>query len=353
MEFPRAVCYNVSKENRNRMNKRIKIGFFALILLVGISLSGFSQTPPDLKNIQKAVASFSGDLAKSLPFNSSLGLNWADAYIGKVFPSIPPHFGIGGSFGFTTMELPIMKELAGYLGYNLPFDIGKMFLPAYAAEGRLGGFFLPFDVGFKFGYLPPVGLWSTDLNMNYLMVGADIRYAILDGKSKVILPTISIGVGVNYLKGGVGGKVGSDQTISYGAESFTLSKPDINLKWDTLSLDFKAQISKSFLIITPYLGIGASYAWSHAGYSVDATVTDGGGGTVDIPAINSYLSSLGLDGVDVDSSGISSIIKNSAFNLRAFGGFSLNLMVFRLDFTGLYSFRDNNYGASFGFRFQL
>ena len=339
------------------MNKQIKIRILVIFLLVGVSFSGFTATP-DLRDLQKGVADFSENLAKSLPFNSSLGLNWADAYIGKFFPSIPPHFGVGGAFGFTTMELPIMKELAGYLGYKIPIDSGKMFLPAYTAEARMGGFFLPFDVGVKFGYLPPVGLWGTSMDMNYLLVGGDIRYALLDGKSKAILPSISIGVGVNYLKAGVGGKVGKETEISYdylGSHTIALEKPDVNLKWDTLSLDFKAQISKSFLIITPYLGLGASYAWSSAGYSVDAKVTYDNNPIIqsDIDDIKAFLNSVGLDSIDVDSSGMSSIIKNSAFSFRAFGGFSLNLMVFRLDFTGLYSFRDSNFGASFGFRFQL
>lgn len=326
------------------MNKQIRKIFFALLLVVGISFPVFTLSPTDLGELQKEVASFSGDLAKSLPFNSTLGLNWSDAYIGKLFPSVPPHFGVGGSFGFTTMDMPALEKLAGYLGYSLPFSTNKMFLPGYTAEGRIGGFFLPFDIGFKFGYIPPTGLWGSSMNMNYLLVGGDIRYAVLDGK---VLPKISIGVGLNYMNAGVGGKVGEEQVINFDSNYIKLEKPDVNLKWDTLSLDFTAQISKSFLIITPYLGLGASYAWSSAGYSVDANVTG------DKQDINDYLSSHGLDSMNVDSSGISSIVKNSAFSFRAFGGFSINLMVFRLDFTGLYSFLDKNYGASFGFRFQL
>ena len=325
------------------MKKQYKPLIIAAVLIAGINFSAFGQAV-DLRDLQKGVASFSQDLSKSLPFNSSLGLNWSDAYIGKLIPSVPPHFGVGGSFGFTTMKLPIVKKLAGYLGYNLPFDTDRMFLPAYTAEGRVGGLFLPFDVGFKFGYLPQVGLWGKDMTMNYLLVGGDIRYAILDG---TILPKISVGVGLNYLSGGVGGKVGNSQTINYDSKSITLEKPDVNLKWDTLSLDLKVQISKSFFIITPYLGLGGSYAWSKAGYSVDATVTG------DINDIKSYLSSIGLDSMDVSSAGISSTVKNTDFGFRAFGGFSLNLVVFRFDLTGLYSFLDQNYGASFGFRFQL
>lgn len=339
------------------MNKRIKTSILALCLILGISLSVFAET--NLSDLQKGVVDFSGSLAKTLPFNSSLGLNWADAYIGKLFPSAPPHFGVGGSFGFTTLELPMLNNLTEYLGYKLPFNMNKMFLPAYTVEARLGGIFLPFDVGVKLGYIPPVGLWGTSMNMNYLLAGADLRYPILDSK---ILPKISVGVGVNYLKAGIGGKVGSGQELSFPNPSdpgtpntIALEQPEVNLKWDSMSIDFKAQISKSFLIITPYLGVGGSYAWSSAGYSVDSTVTYNGNSLSqdDITAIKDFLSSQGLDSMDVSSSGISSIIKHNAFNFRAFGGASLNLVVFRLDFTGLYSFLDNNFGASFGFRFQL
>ena len=335
------------------MNKRIRIVSLAILLMACALFSANALT--ELKDLQEGVMDFSETLAKALPLNASLGLNWSDAYIGKVFPSIPPHFGVGGSFGFTTMKLPMMKTLAGYLGYNLPFNMSRMFLPAYTGEGRLGGFFLPFDIGFKFGYLPPIGLWGTNMHMNYLLVGGDIRYAIFD---RPIWPKLSVGFGVNYMKSGIGGKVGSASEISYNsgaAHTISIEKPDVNLKWDTFALDFKAQISKSLLILTPYLGVGASYAWSSAGYSVDSTIKYDGAAVTssDINDIKSFLHGLGLEGMDIDSKGISSIIKNKAFNARVFGGFAINLMVFRLDFTGLYSFRDSNFGASFGFRFQL
>ena len=336
------------------MNEKIKIRYFVLILFLGLSFSAYAQMP-DLKDLQKGVANFSEDLAKSLPFNSSMGLNWSDAYIGKFFPSLPPHFGVGMSFGFTTMKLASIETLAGYLGYKIPFDMTRMPLPAYTVEGRMGGILLPFDVGFKFGYLPPVGLWGSDTNMDYLLVGGDIRYVVLD---KAILPKISVGMGINYLKGGIGAKVGKSMELTYydgGSQTIALEKPELILKWDTVSLDFKTQVSKSFLIITPYLGLGMSYAWSSAGYSVDTKVSHNGNPIEqpDIDTIKAYLRQAGLEDMDVDSSGISSIIKNSAFSFRLFGGLSLNLTAFRVDLTGLYSFRDSNIGASLGFRFQL
>jgi hypothetical protein len=336
------------------MKKRIISVFIAFLLMTGICVSGFAV---DLKDLQKGVADFSENLSLTLPFNASLGLNWSEAYIGKLIPSVPPHFGIGISFGFTTMEMPVLQKLADNLGYSLPFDLKRMFLPAYTAEGRIGGLFLPFDVGFKFGYLPPIGLWGTNMDMNYLLVGADLRYALVDHK---IWPKVSIGVGVNYLKAGIGGKVGSGWNFSYesdtlGPQTIDISKPEIGLDWGTVSLDFKVQISKNLLIITPYAGLGGSYAKSNAGYSVDAAIKVNG--TEITPAeindIKNYLKHLGLDGLDIDKTGISSSVVNKAFSIRAFGGLSVNLVLFRLDLTGLYSFRDQNFGASLGFRFQL
>ena len=336
------------------MDIRKKMMFFTILLVVGISIHGFSQIP-DLKEVQNGVAELSLNLAKSLPFNSSLGMNWSDAYIGKLFPSMPPHLGVGGAFGFTTLELPLMRTLAGYFGYKLPFDTGRLFLPAYTAEARLGGLFLPFDIGFKFGYLPPIGLWGTDMNMNYLLAGGDIRFAVLD---KAVLPKISFGVGLNYLKAGVSGSAGRAQKIEYGnpGNFITLERPDVSINWDTIALDFKLQVSKSILLVTPYLGLGGSYAWSSAGYSVDAKITNSGGNEIDVAdinAINNYLHSIGVEGTDINGKGLSSVIKNNAFSFRAFGGFSVNLMMFKLDLTGLYNFRDSNFGGSFGFRFQV
>jgi hypothetical protein len=293
------------------------------------------------------VASFSEDLAKALPFNSSLGLNWADAYIGKFFPSLPPHFGVGAAAGFTTMDSPGMRELASLLDTELPFGWDKAPLPAYTAEARIGGFFLPFDVGVKFGYLPPVEIFG--IGTNYLLFGWDIRYAVLD---KPILPRISVSIGLNYLEGGLSLDMGDAQELSYSGGILTLTDPTAEFTWTTCSLDAKVQISKSFLIVTPYLGLGASYAWSSAGYSIKADITDSSG-AIDQDAINAILELAEVDTIVIDQDGISSIIDNSGFSFRVFGGLSFNLMVIKIDLTGLYNIRDNNFGGTIGIRFQL
>jgi len=339
------------------MNKQTKVTIFVFLLIFAVSFSAMAADPfPSFKDLQDNAAEFSEGLAKTLPFNASLGLNWSDAFIGKLFPSLPPHFGVGVSLGMTTMDSPIMKTLSGLLNTKLPVSISKMPIPAYTAEARVGGFILPFDIGVKVGYLPEVELFG--IGSNYLLVGGDIRYAVLNN---AILPKVSIGVGVNYLQGGVFAKMGTDiPGLEFGAgNSISLEKPKVEFTWITKSLDFKAQISKSFLIITPYAGLGASYAWSQAGYSVKAKVNAKvNGQDVEIPdegikELNDYIEDQKIDTLKVSKDGISSLIESNSFGLRAFGGISVNLTVFRIDLTVLYSILDNNYGGSLGFRFQL
>jgi len=339
------------------MKNRIAVCFFSVFLFIGIAFSAFAQQE-DLRNIQKGVKGFSEGISKAIPFNSLVGLNWSDAYIGKIFPGAPPHFGAGISLGATTMDPSSIKTLAGYLDADIP-DISILPIPAYTVEARLGGFSLPFDIGFKFGYLPSNVLPIEDINLDYLLVGGDIRYAVIDGVENKALPNVSVGFGVNYLRGGIGAKMGDAQTINYnysGANyKIDLEKPDVNLQWNTVSLELKAQISKTIAIITPYFGVGGSYSFSNAGYSVDAKVKINGGDVTQaqINDINQSLINNGLDPIDITKDRISSFIDKNAFNLRAFGGISLNLAAFRMDLTGLFNVLDQNFGATLGLRFQL
>jgi len=343
------------------MRKRIAVCFFAVFLFIRIISSAFAQME-DLRNIQEGVKAFSNGISKAAPFNSLIGLNWSNAYIGKVYPDSPAHFGVGLSVGATTMDPKSIEKLAGYFGDGFSLDLPFMPLPAYTAEARIGGFVLPFDIGFKAGFLSFKELPLGDgINWNCLLVGGDVRYAVIDGVTNKALPNVSVGVGVNYLAGGIGAKMGAAQSIllDYGPIHYVidLTQPNVNLKWNTTTLELKAQVSKTFTVITPYLGLGGNYAFTNAGYSVDADVTLNGTPVTQagINAINNTLILLGLEPMNIDLNGksISSMKKNNAFNVRAFGGFSLNLAAFRLDLTGLFSILDQNFGATLGLRFQL
>jgi hypothetical protein len=331
------------------VQKKNKIAILVLPMLLGFLLSAFSQNL--LGDLQDSTNKFADALAKSLPFNSTVGLNWSDAYIGQLI-GMPPHLGVGVSGGIATMDYGVVEEMLKEFSISMPFSLNKMILPGYTAEVRIGGLILPFDGGFKVGILPGVNM-GDNFKLDYTLVGGDIRYSLL--RDRAALPKISLGFGINYLTGGIRSSVGG-QSFSFGTSSpNTLSLDDsrVNLSWSTLTYDLKAQISKSFLILTPYLGLGTTYAQSRAGYAVDTQLRYNGAPVTDPAQIAADLEKAGISGIDFGARGFSSTHHSSGWGLRVFGGFSLNATVVKFDFTGMYSILDSNYGATMGVRFQL
>jgi hypothetical protein len=338
-----------------------KAAILCMVLSLAITVSVSAQSP-SFKDLQKNVDDLSDAMAKALPFNSTIGLNWSDAYIGQLIGA-PPHFGVGISAGATTINLGSVNQILGYFGKSLgDFGLnssigdGGMVLPAYTAEARIGGFILPFDLGIKVGYLPKMDALS---DLDYLLIGGEVRYAILKGN--VVLPKVSIGVGVNYMHGGIGTDIdtGTPGTpFSVDGQNLEITNPRLDFTWESTSIDLKAQVSKSFLILTPYLGLGASWATSKVGYEVNSEVTYGGN-SLTRDAVNTINDALGgAAPIDLTNAGFSSYKENSnGWSFRAFGGLSVNMAVIRLDLTGMINFLDlQNYaafGATFGVRFQL
>jgi hypothetical protein len=304
----------------------------------------FSQT--NFQDIVDGVDAFSTQLADSLPLNSAQGLNWCSAYIGQLL-DVPPHFGVGISAGVTMIKAEKLSALTNAFGVSLPIE-GMFPNPGYTVEGRIGGFVLPFDVGLKVGYIPPVG--PDKFQLEYFLVGGDFRYALLEGGA--VLPELSLGVGVNYLSGGILAKIGKDISFNWKSDNLTLTAPSLDFSWETLNFEFKAQISKSFLIITPSLGIGVNYARTKAGYMATTKLT---------PSNNTILNDLtGEFGVEFDKdNGFSSIKEITGYGMRLFGGISFNLAVIRLDITAQaatgnnFNFAVLSYGAGLAARFQL
>ncbi|MDR3140019.1 MAG: hypothetical protein LBT95_10185 [Treponema sp.] len=338
------------------MYKWGKIIAFSLVMVLGSLIPAFSQSNP-LDELQGSANEFVESIAKSLPFNSTLGLNWSDAYIGQLIGA-PPHFGFGVSLGITTIDLGTVKKLMNKFGMS-SIDLNKMPLPGYTADARLGGFVLPFDFGFKFGMLPGLGI-GDDFKLDYMLLGGDIRYALLEGKGP--LPKISVGFGINYLREGIRASIGSGTEFSFVTpdgqppHTLKLEAADVGLSWSSTVFDLKAQVSKSFLIITPYLGLGGSFALSKIGYGVESSNLTYDGTGIDDKTLNEILDALkqaGIEGIDIDGYGFSSTYKTRGWGIRAFGGFSVNMLAVKLDLTGMFNFLDLNYGASLGIRFQL
>ena len=327
-------------------------------ILVLIACPTFSE---ELANLQNSTKKFSDNMAHALPFSSTFGLNWSDAYIGKII-DLPPHFGAGISTGFTTLDVDSIVGLLKVFNLKAPDTftrIDKYFtLPIYAFEGRVGGVILPFDIGFKAGYMPSslVSKAFDSFNFGYrqTILGADIRYSLINYK---LFPVkLSVGFGFNYLWGDLESDI-TAQSFSFinknnssNSINIPASGSKAALEWRTMSTEFKAHFSFPFKFITPYVGAGVSYAWSKAGYKVTTTGLSFGNGNVN--SVRDVLSEkYGV--TEITDMAFRTANKFNNVNGRAFGGFSLNFVFARLDFTGMYEFIDNNFGASAGLRFQL
>jgi hypothetical protein len=332
------------------MNRKIVI--FTVLVAVVFGAPVFGADEFTLDEFKDGFETFSEEFAKSLPMNSTIGLNWSDAYIGQLL-AVPPNFGVGVTTGVTTIPGSVFTDLADDLGVDTSGGVEDVSafglpLPGYAVDARVGGFILPFDVGVKVGLLP--GIKIGDVEAEYTNIGFDVRYAVLDGG---ILPKLSVGVGYNYLSGRIVTPLGLGETrvgsVEYDGNTYELvmSDPDLEFGWQANVFDFKAQVSKSFLIIEPHFGVGASVgsASTTTGLSTDITVNGGGGVTAD---------DIGkAAGVDISDDGLFLESTVNPVSFRLFGGTSLNLAVFRLDLGLMYNLNSGSLGGTLGARFQL
>ncbi|TVR67524.1 MAG: hypothetical protein EA427_13485 [Spirochaetaceae bacterium] len=342
---------------------RTKIILLAVLLVVlpGLmSLSAQDGGIPDLATFSESFEDFSSEFAKSLPMNSAIGLNWSDAYIGQLLPI--PSFGVGITTGFTTIPLGVLEDLVDDLGLDSGSALGDLPgigapLPGYALDARVGGFYLPFDAGIKFGTIPEMKI--GDVSVEYTNFGFDVRYAVLEGG--LVLPKISVGAGYNHLRGSVSAPLGigntriasvpdpEDENNTY---VLALTDPNVDFDWTANVLDFKVQVSKRFIVVEPHIGLGASYGWAktNSGFDTQVTVFESDGVTES--AISA--SELGkIAGVSIDDKGLSISTEENPFAIRAFGGASLNVAVFRLDLGAMYNLNSGAFGATLGARFQL
>lgn len=352
--------------------KKKSVLVFILALVIGQGGLVFAQTPTtvDLINdFKNGFQAFSDDVASVLPMNSTIGLNWSDAYIGQLI-ALPPSLGVGITAGVTGIPYDSVKKI---LVDTLKGDEGEipqfirdygLPLPALAIDARLGGFILPFDIGFKFGYVPKTlaDQVGDNIKIDFLLVGGDIRYLLMKQRF-VVIPEVSVGVGYNYLKGSVefGGVLPSLFQITLPAppsgitpapwssgDKLSLSSPDFFIEWETKVVDLKAQASWSLLILQPSVGFGASYGSSHVGGGAKSSLKINNQPLT--PQQRTALSALGFD---VEDASIAVFSDVTGWSFRVFGGVSVNILILRLDLGIQYNLIGGNMGASLGARIQL
>ena len=309
---------------------------------------------------------FATGVASILPATASIG-TWSPAYIGQL-----PHFGVGITAGGAFLPYDTMKPILEDLFTTLPSEVAfleKMGLPfpAVAIDGRLGGFLIPFDLGVRVGFIPEAAREALgDFNVDYLLIGGDVRFPIL--KDHGFVPALSVGAGYTFMRGAVGvpdafgiGDTVVDLVPFLGGVQYDLiaAAPDLAFEWQTHAITAKVQVSKNLLIFTPHIGLGAAYGISQAGGGLQSAIqVDTGSGPApisqaQIDAIKARFADLGYAEPELSADGFLVKADASGFSAWVYGGTSINLFFLRLDFSGMYNLIGGGWGASANVRVQL
>jgi hypothetical protein len=338
------------------MKKGYKGVLIALVLALALTAGVSAQTDVDLSSFKSSIKTFSGDVAQSLPYAATLGGSWSDA---KVMGF--PRFGVGLSAGAVTVPSEAFTKFADDFGITLPSQITDaglgVPLPGYALDARVGLPILPFDVGAKFGYMTPeMGSAlkkSTGVTADYMLAGFDIRYPII--KQKLLIPSVAVSAGLNYLKGGVGITPDGVTLQSIDMSSITgvsgtidFTDPEVFFDWESTSFDFRVQASEKLLLFTFYAGGGYSHGLSQAGGGFEVEWVNNTNLSDD-----DLIAALEKAGYDLSDQQISVLQDANGGSFHAFGGFSLDLLILRLDLQGKYNFMTNQLGAGINARIQL
>lgn len=230
-----------------------------------LCISLFCVMCPNLfSNIDDSLSAFTEKTAYVVTDNAVSLNNTAEAFIGRIHPSVPPHFMFGASFSLVLMDTSYLSKAAddifkaGAGATDLP-PLPKFFpLPTYSLGARFGGFVLPFDFGISTGFaIPATGFeikaGDLRLDLNFLSIVADIRYAILEGNG--LAPKLSVGLGYAYTK----------HNYQFGTTDAG-GHTNIGLNLQTHTIFTQAQISKRFAFLVPYVGAKALWTKNDSSY---------------------------------------------------------------------------------------
>lgn len=225
--------------------------------------------PNLFSNVDESLFTFTEKTSYVVTDNAVALNNTAESFIGRLHPSVPPHFMFGASISMALMDTSYLSKAADdiYQNYknsgatSLP-NLPKILpLPTYSLSARFGGFVLPFDFGISTGFAIPAtgyGIQIGDLNLdiNFISIVADIRYAILEGNG--LAPKLSVGLGYAYTKHGY-----QFGTTDKGGHT------KIGLDLKTYTIFTQLQISKRFSFAVPYLGVKAYWTKNDSSYSYE------------------------------------------------------------------------------------
>ncbi len=323
----------------------------ALAVVLVFSSFGWASSPEeDLQTAKNAVQSdystvsqwFSEQLSNGLAFHEQNGLDLP----GSVCSLLGFELGVSGGGSVWKLDVDKFRKLPAKAidvtsagGIDLPDKIGAPNLLAHAKIGLLGGI----DVGGKGGKIT----WSLDdgnarTDIESTVWGVEVRKRLLGGGlTGVVLPDLSVNLSLNTASGFIKRSEVYDRTTSgiiYGDNSYTqtiTSTTTWRSDWDIKSLGLQAVLSKNFIAVTPFIGVGL---YKNMG-KVNTAIETGGNITLSgIPTADLSLAGKG-DKAPKDT------------NIRYMAGLEMNITLLKLGLSADYS--DGMYAGNAVVRIQF
>lgn len=316
-----------------KLLKKLSLSALLLAGAVSFSFADLSSAINDskaLSAINGGLDDFASELGFAVPQAAVQQNVYADAFIGKVFPAVPPHFAVGFNTGFTHLNTSGLAEAAGKLDIDGVND--DLYFPVLNADIRIGGLFLPFDIGFSFMTLDVSSLntMDADFTAEFTTFAVDARYALLE--DGLVTPGISLGVGFSMNSG------------TFGASN---KNAEVKVDYDVKTLYAQLQISKALNIpvvsigFTPFLGLRGlvsnySNDWSWEAKYGDVSTKD----------------------LKITTSGTASSDGFGGFQPQVYGGVGFNFMLIQLTASACADLRhiggdDNLWSGALSLRVKL
>lgn len=197
-------------------------GFYAVF-----AQDGGQENPPEDKTaiINGALNSVMGQMNDLVSENNTCLNVYGDAYIGKLWPSEPRHWGAGLTFCGSFFNTSDVKNLASTfikglteegqtkVKFNMDSIPQIVPLPTAALATRLGGFGIPFDIGLfgigTFNLINNCAYANTNYGIDLISLGMDVRFCVLD---KEVPPKVSVGAGYSFSRSSFKGRMESHTT---------------------------------------------------------------------------------------------------------------------------------------------
>jgi hypothetical protein len=253
-----------------------KSAFCSFCYVVGILLMSASMVRADLASDSLQIGQwFSKEVGNLLAFQASSTHFLPGDTVG--FPGV--EVGVAGGVsaekldvnGFRGLSLSELNNKGSLI--NMPASIPAPAGVLHAKVGLPGGW----DVGVKGGGASfNVNSGDSKTKFKNNIFGAEIRKRLLGGGlSGAVLPDLSVSLGYDWAKGSLTRTEGYNGALLGGGtlDANTTMKSD----WKVGAVTARAVVSKKFLIITPFAGVGVSRlgGTTNTTVGIDGTETPG------------------------------------------------------------------------------